>query len=440
LALALALTACGSDPAPPITTTAPTTTAPTTTAPTTTAPTTTAPTTTAPPSSAPGAHALPVVPDATQRAAARDAVREGRAAAAASHFEEAFAAFQRALEIDGSSRRLRCEAGYVAHRAGHDDRAESLIDAALAGMPDIDSMPEELRVPYAQCLYNAGLVYEATHRPDDARDAFDDSLELRPNDTVETHLDALPPRTPRSLVLRASMSDEDIRIALGTRLSCPDQEYVPPTEDDWDGPFAFPIALDEGVTAPDVSVSVYALAVDTCDWSYDDRVLVVRAGERMAAFLLYDVAQGGGTEHDAHTTSTSVRDLVPGGLPEILLSVDTWYGDGGDGSGCVSYEESASRSIVCTLEPSIACAQIATARTIDTTCDASCDDDEQQCGHGHLPRAGHHTTHPVAASLTFANGQAVVNVTSDTAHVLPAGIVGTHDLATLIRLSPLAAL
>ncbi len=202
----------------------------------------------------------------------------------------------------------------------------------------------------------------------------------------------------------------------------------------------FPIALDEGVTAPGVSVSLFALTVDGCDTSYDDRVLVVRAGDRIAAFVALSVVMGGGTENDGQITTTSVRDLVPGGLPEILLTVDTEYGDS-DGEGCISYEERSTRAVVCTLEPTIACAQIMTARTVDESCDAEClAEGGERCGHDHHPAAGEHTRRPLAASLTFADGQAVVTVTADTEHMLSLGQAGTHDLATLIRVSPLGPL
>ena len=58
----------------------------------------------------------------------------------------------------------------------------------------------------------------------------------------------------------------------------------------------------------------------------------------------------------------------------------------------------------------------------------------------HHPAAGEHTRRPLAASLTFADGQAVVTVTADTEHMLSLGQAGTHDLATLIRVSPLGPL
>jgi hypothetical protein len=157
----------------------------------TTVATTAPPPTSAPPATSAPAAAPPTSPE--DRARLTQAIREARAAAAAHRLDDALAAFQRALTIEPRNPRVLCESGLVAHEAGNDALAASEMDAALDILGADDGSPSEpLRVPIAQCLYNRGLVHEAQHQPDDARRRYTRSLALRPNATVQRHLDALP--------------------------------------------------------------------------------------------------------------------------------------------------------------------------------------------------------------------------------------------------------
>lgn len=121
----------------------------------------------------------------------RSAVAEGRRLSRAGSHEEALASFEHALALDPSSPKLRCEAGYVAFLATEHEKAERYVTAALRAFRASDAIPESQRVPVAMCLYNAGLVFEASERPTEAVDALRRSLALRENATVRARLQAI---------------------------------------------------------------------------------------------------------------------------------------------------------------------------------------------------------------------------------------------------------
>jgi len=123
------------------------------------------PNTNAPAASPTEAPARPTITP-EQRRELRAAIREGRAKTRVRDHVAALADFRRALAIDGTSARLRCEAGFVAFRAGELDEAERWIQLALGRLPN--DPPEALKVPVAMCLFNAGLVYEAKGRKAEA--------------------------------------------------------------------------------------------------------------------------------------------------------------------------------------------------------------------------------------------------------------------------------
>lgn len=132
----------------------------------------------------------PSRPSAEAIEAARVAIREGRQKAREDDFEGALAAFERALENTPSAARVRCEAGFLAHRAGDRQRAQRQIDIALASMPQLH-VPDDWKVPLAMCLYNRGLVAEALGDLEGAETVWARSLELRPHPGVSARLDAV---------------------------------------------------------------------------------------------------------------------------------------------------------------------------------------------------------------------------------------------------------
>jgi hypothetical protein len=131
----------------------------------------------------------PAAPTAVQAIGWRRRMQEARRLAHAGQGVEAFAIFAELIHERPSARGLRCEAGFVAFRAALLDDAEREITRALDGWPT--PPPARERVPLAMCLYNRGLIAEARHDAATAGDAFRRSLALRPNATVQAHLDAL---------------------------------------------------------------------------------------------------------------------------------------------------------------------------------------------------------------------------------------------------------
>ncbi len=121
----------------------------------------------------------------------REALAEGRRLSRAGQHPAALAAFERALALDPSSPRLRCEAGYVAYLAGDLSRAERYVTSSLQAFLAANVVPETQRQATAMCLFNAGLVYEARERASEAIDAWRRSLALRENATVRARLQAL---------------------------------------------------------------------------------------------------------------------------------------------------------------------------------------------------------------------------------------------------------
>jgi hypothetical protein len=251
---------------------------------------------------------------ARRRAHAR-ALRAARRAASASRHEDALAAFDEALAALPNPR-TRCEAGYVAFRAGRHEPARALVEDALRELlPMHDAaQPEALRTPLAMCLYNAGLVRSALGDLEGARAALTRSLALRPHATVERALGALPPSaTPPSADgierLDATAIDAMARAAHRPFLGTLRER-----------------ACDTLSELPGVSTrgALHAMVIEPCGldsggelWvAHDARVDVVR---------LYDVVSP-----DAEiglSVSGAARaewvDVIPGGRLEVVVGVES---------------------------------------------------------------------------------------------------------------------
>lgn len=160
----------------------------------------------------------------SEASAVADHVREGRRAAREGNHAAAVEAFDLALASAPQNPRLHCEAGWIEHQRGDDEKATRRINLALrlytsqialATVPldpaapitalttHLADVPEPLRVPIAICLFNRGVLAE-TSDPTLARQAFEASLQLRPNRIVRTRAEALGVRTtaPRARLER----------------------------------------------------------------------------------------------------------------------------------------------------------------------------------------------------------------------------------------------
>ena len=328
---------CGSHDAP----------APTTTAPPPSA-SGTPPASTTAPEPAPAAHAAPL--DAAARLALAAAMREGRRAQHAGDLTAALTSFEHGVEIAPTSARVRCEAAFAAFQAGNLDRADEHVRVAMAGLPRGD-VPDRLRVPTAQCLYNAGLVYQARDRAADAADAFRRSIALRPNDVVQQALDALnaPPPDPGAWARLGPFdtltSIADVATAIRDSICASIREDAGLDScDQLEATIADPVRA-EGPTPIEATTIDYS----TGEWMYT--VLVVRgAGTTLAGGLMGGYsANMGNALIDEMGAIASADDVVTGGSAEIVVRAHAEAHDDDDGV-CDSYSNSAAMSIVCSTD------------------------------------------------------------------------------------------
>jgi tetratricopeptide (TPR) repeat protein len=161
--------------------------------PTSSAPPSSAPPSSAPPSSAPATATAAVAthtpPTAEQRHHVAELLRTGRTAEQNGDHAAAQAAFDEAVQLVPHDPRLLCEAGFVAHRAGHTALAAQRIDTAIAAFGPPSSVSGAGRDHLAMCLYNRGLVDEALGDPAQAVVHYNESLALRPNAVAQQHRD-----------------------------------------------------------------------------------------------------------------------------------------------------------------------------------------------------------------------------------------------------------
>jgi len=112
---------------------------------------------------------VPAHLSAAQRASLATAVADGRRLAHDEAWADAAARFEAALALAPGDAHVRCETGYAQLRAGNTSAAADHMRRVLAQLPT--SVPASERQRAAMCLYNVGLVAEATNDPDAARDA-----------------------------------------------------------------------------------------------------------------------------------------------------------------------------------------------------------------------------------------------------------------------------
>lgn len=141
---------------------------------------------------APADSSLLVAPDREElrRRARADAVvlRRARLASHEGRHARAFALIEPLLEQNPRGRRLHCEAGYLAYRAGELDRAGELLDTGLRLHGPPADVPETLRRALAMCLYNRGRLHEDREERGRAAALYRVSLGLRPNRVVRARL------------------------------------------------------------------------------------------------------------------------------------------------------------------------------------------------------------------------------------------------------------
>ena len=389
-------------------------------------------------------------PSPEQRREVARRVREARRLARGGRWQEAFAAYERALAIDPSSPRLRCETGYAAFRAGRLEEADRYVSEARRALPDLRTTPERMRVPLAMCLYNAGLVHEARGRTAEAREAYEASLSLRPNDTVRARLDALGPAPPpenRSAILRFDGAAEDAIVARLTRATCM-ARYARLAEVTGDGPAEPPgshLTFDEAeaeecvaggsprpprIRRPTMAQANASAPLDAfvVTIAFEDTPpvvdtwLVLRAGARAVAgrlasspnFTAIDCAAAGLVRFEW-------IDAVPGGPPELVVeheacevTADSWQ--------CESTELVERGLFVCRGDDSFVCASVPIASVRTDWWSNDCEDG-MPADEGERAERGYRT------EASLRDGALVVREVTGTPWLrFPAGRIAVDDL------------
>lgn len=389
-----------------------------------------------PPSSGPGpvAH-TPPPPPATltpeQRAATVADIAEGRRLSAAGDWAGASTHFQAALERAPGDARLRCEAGLVALRAGDATRAAELVEGVADDMRD--DPPDALRVPTAMCLYNLGLVAEANGDAEAARTDYARSLALRPNETVQQHLDALggapagaddtePVRPGLGADLAVAEGADDATIRATIRAAeCGDGSDGEECEAQWAEPTLPAGEGGEGLEARIETLSGLAMG------NYLDRgYLVLRAGAaRLVAVVADGYQTGMGRESSAPSlTRFAYADLVPGGSPEVVLAVDESYGDD---DWCESYYTNDTVLYVCTADGGLRCIALVSHYEDGITTEGATGEGEDDC------ETFEPIVHAVPSTAVLEGSSVTIATTGTIPSSWPeAALVGAHPVSELL--------
>jgi hypothetical protein len=257
--------------------------------------------------------------------AVRTALEEARALTRTGRHAEAFARLQPLLADPAAPAPVRCEAGYIAFRAGDLERAAPLILGAADDYPPPTDAAS--RAAFARCLYNVGLVAEAGGDLPAAVDAFQRSFHLRANRTVYDHLVQASVRARTASDSDESAGIADIaRRAIGPSPSfdalvaaltehCEAQRYHP-------DPCA--ATITERVAAPAGS-AIHEMAVIDAKVPWV-RYLAVRdaAGARLVGTLTR------GHDEELRLSGVRFEDVLPPAGPELVVDATViesggWY-------------------------------------------------------------------------------------------------------------------
>lgn len=347
-----------------------------------------------------------------------EALREGRRLTRAGQHAEALARFEAALAIDATSWRVQCEAAFVAWRAEDDEAADAHLERAMNGMPP-GFVAEEQRAPKAMCLFNAGLVYEAHGQTDDARAAWQESVRLRPNATVEARLAALGPaddELPAWRTMPASAPIAEIVAAMRADFAENGLAGFEGGELDADA-----ITLEPQALGGAPSLEAHVIRGDFGVPAGGEQLvsaLVVRAGDVQRVALLGQAYSAG---MDASSTqldvTPSLEDVLPGGQPELVVRVRSWGGS----IGYVECWGSDRHVILCTTDlGALECISFPFASL--SACGESENDEESE----DLPVEGY------CREPRFENGSVVLERCREDAGGATPFIEGTHALRALL--------
>jgi tetratricopeptide (TPR) repeat protein len=269
---------------------------------------------------APAASAPPARVD---EAAYRAALRQGRALSEKRDYRAAMAAFEQALQHQPGAGEALSELGWAAFRAGELDRAVAATRQAMAALVTDNAA-------HAAALYNLGRIFEARGDAAAAVIAYRRSLRLRPHHAVEERLVKLASSSGMSVYEASLPYPLQVRMLRGPYASikayCKELERSASDDgatcdvnyDSASGLTGGPHRI-AGPPAPYDAVEIFAseeldgycnLAISVAGkWYIDERTLECFS-ERARASI------------EVTARELAVRDVMPGGHPEIALRVE----------------------------------------------------------------------------------------------------------------------
>ena len=358
----------------------------------------------------------------------RTAIGEARRLAHEQNWAQAAARFEAALAITPGDVLLRCETAYAQLNAQNVGAAAfhmRIVRVALSSSPS----PAQQR-HVAACLYNVGLVAEATHDVASARDAYTRSIAMRPNATVSEHLAALPPADapadathPNTWVTLPDGSDDAAVLAAIHAANCEDWTRFggscPPV----------PELAASRVTSAPASPAFSATVI--ADGSV---YLALRAGATTRYTLLHADFDGGEVDLAQQVEGLRSVDLIPGGAPEVAFTAS--FSD--TGSGADPCESDSTTLYVCTADGGVRC--IALRSREHTECWHRCLSDEEcaeQEASGGDDEIETHTADVVVDGTDIrVTNHTGAEAFSDGTPVLAA--VGTHSVTALFDIASIA--
>lgn len=276
-----------------------------------------------------------------QASSFREQLAAGRQAVKDKKYAEGVTAFTAALKIDPNHAATLAELGWASYLAGDLDSARRFTEQAIAG-----DASDRTR---GAALYNLGRILEDRSDRDGAAAAYQRSLALRPNDVVQTRLAGLtaagasavghecdfevrPGRPPQDLcaaLVRGLPADE-----LFTAHECA-EGFTEPGE----------VAVDAGGTPHGgepttkidleidggIKIAHFGVTNMLAAGGSDDAVhLAVLYADRWSVISLGSAYNPGvgyiGESFDVE--SIAARDLVPGGRPEVVITLGRERHDG----------------------------------------------------------------------------------------------------------------
>jgi tetratricopeptide (TPR) repeat protein len=280
------------------------------------------------------------------------ALAEGRRLHRAREYAAAVKAFEGALAAAPDDARAQSELGWAAFFAGDLGRAEQATRRALAGTDDA-----ELR---GSALYNLGRILEARGAADEAIDAYARSMEARPNAIVAERRTKLG----EAAALVAATTEPRPLSGPHTDLAawCSERERAS-AEGFLCDPTSKQLGYYDGARslerppAPFLEVRVFASGTAMFPGDESSEIGFGEASYHLAVrtdrgwFVWQDLAStynpgAFGIWGEMRTDALELRDLVPGGAPEVVVRYTSSLVDQNMAGAEVSFE-STSYVLVC---------------------------------------------------------------------------------------------